>query len=151
MPPGRDLEAQGRGRAGGRDDFCAGYIRGDGSSASDRLWAGMAESDIRVIGRAMTRQSIAILCLATLLLLATPGIIATETSTLADSITTVHYSEIALADGDCDYIGNSNTHKFHVPGCSWVPKIDPEHVVCFSSASKAISAGYDPCKKCHPA
>lgn len=53
--------------------------------------------------------------------------------------------------GTCDYIGNSNTHKFHVPGCSWVPKINPEHKVCFSSASNAIAAGYVACKKCHPA
>jgi hypothetical protein len=53
--------------------------------------------------------------------------------------------------GTCDYIGNSNTHKFHVPGCSWVPKINPEHKVCFSSASSAIAAGYAACKKCHPA
>lgn len=53
--------------------------------------------------------------------------------------------------GTCDYIGNSNTHKFHVPGCSWVPKINPEHKVCFSSASSAIAAGYAACKKCNPA
>jgi hypothetical protein len=53
--------------------------------------------------------------------------------------------------GTCDYIGNSNTQKFHVPGCSWVPKINPEHKVCFSSASSAIAAGYVACKKCHPA
>lgn len=53
--------------------------------------------------------------------------------------------------GTCDYIGNSNTHKFHVPGCSWVPKINPEHKVCFSSASSAMAAGYQACKKCNPA
>lgn len=101
----------------------------------------------------MSRLSIAILCLAMLMLLAIPipGIVATETSTLADSMITVQSSEITHVAGDCDYIGNSNTHKFHVPDCSWVPKIDPEHKVCFSSASKAIAAGYDPCKKCHPA
>lgn len=53
--------------------------------------------------------------------------------------------------GTCDFIGNSNTHKFHVPSCSYVPKIKSEHMVCFSSASSAIAAGYQPCKKCNPA
>jgi methylphosphotriester-DNA--protein-cysteine methyltransferase len=66
---------------------------------------------------------------------------------VADQSTSTDHNSL----GTCDYIGNSNTHKFHVPGCSWVPKINPEHKVCFSSASSAIAAGYDACKKCHPA
>jgi len=64
---------------------------------------------------------------------------------LADQSTSTAHTTL----GTCDYIGNSNTHKFHVPGCSWVPKINPEHKVCFSSASSAIAAGYEACKKCH--
>ena len=86
-----------------------------------------------------------------LMLQAIPGIVATESSTLADSMVAVQSSEITHAAGNCDYIGNSNTHKFHVPSCSWVPKINPEHKVCFSSASSAIAAGYAACKKCNPA
>ena len=48
----------------------------------------------------------------------------------------------------CSIIGNSNTKKFHEPGCSQIPRINPEHRVCFSSASEAIAAGYEHCQKC---
>lgn len=98
----------------------------------------------------MSRLSIVIICLAALILQAVPAIVAEQASTSTDSMIIAQSSEITHADSDCAYIGNSNTHKFHRPGCSWVPKIKPEHVVCFSSASQAMSAGYDPCKKCNP-
>ena len=102
----------------------------------------------------MSRLSIAILCLMLLALQAIPGIIAAEKGTLPDSKIALQYSEIPRASDDtsddCTFIGNSNTHKFHVPNCSWVEKIKPEHTVCFSNAGEAISSGYDSCKICHP-
>jgi micrococcal nuclease len=49
-----------------------------------------------------------------------------------------------------NYVGNSNTKKFHFPSCSSVPTIHPEHVVYFTTRDEAISAGYVPCKKCNP-
>lgn len=49
-----------------------------------------------------------------------------------------------------NYVGNSNSKKFHFPSCSSVPTISPEHVVYFTTRDEAISAGYVPCKKCNP-
>ena len=99
----------------------------------------------------MSRLSIVILCLAALILQAIPAIVAEQTSVSIDSAIIAPSSEITHAASDCAYIGNSNTHKFHRPSCSWVPKIKPEHVVCFSSANQAMAAGYDSCQKCNPA
>lgn len=48
------------------------------------------------------------------------------------------------------YVGNSNTGKFHAPGCSSVGKMKPSNKVFFSSRDEAISAGYVPCGRCHP-
>lgn len=51
---------------------------------------------------------------------------------------------------ETSYIGNTNTKKFHRPGCSYVSTISPEHVVSFSNRAAAVSAGYIPCKRCNP-
>lgn len=48
------------------------------------------------------------------------------------------------------YIGNKNTKKFHKASCSSVGKMNASNKVGFNSRSAAISAGYDPCKKCNP-
>jgi hypothetical protein len=40
-PDGQDCR-----RAGGRVDYLAGYIRGNGSKAADRFWAGFGEGDL---------------------------------------------------------------------------------------------------------
>lgn len=49
-----------------------------------------------------------------------------------------------------NYVGNSNTKKFHKPSCSSVADISPEHKVYFSTREQAINAGYVPCKRCNP-
>lgn len=46
------------------------------------------------------------------------------------------------------YIGNRSSHKFHRSTCSFLP--NPENQVIFDSASDALAAGYEPCKKCNP-
>lgn len=53
--------------------------------------------------------------------------------------------DTAIADG---YIGNLNSHKFHYSWCSYLP--DQENQIVFSSRDAAVSAGYDPCGRCHP-
>lgn len=53
--------------------------------------------------------------------------------------------DTAIADG---YIGNVNSHKFHVSWCSYLP--DQENQIVFSSREDAIAAGYDPCGRCYP-
>lgn len=46
------------------------------------------------------------------------------------------------------YIGNKNSHKFHRSTCSYLPDADNQKT--FSSREAAISAGYEPCKRCNP-
>ncbi len=48
------------------------------------------------------------------------------------------------------YIGNANTGKFHVSGCSSVNKMSEKNKVFFSSRNDAINQGYVPCKNCNP-
>ena len=48
------------------------------------------------------------------------------------------------------YVGNSNSHKFHAPGCGDVNKMKPSNKVYFTSRDQAINAGYSPCGHCHP-
>lgn len=49
---------------------------------------------------------------------------------------------------DILYIGNKNTHKFHLPSCSGLP--DQSNRISFSSRSQAIEAGMTPCSRCNP-
>lgn len=53
--------------------------------------------------------------------------------------------DTAVAD---TYIGNSESKKFHLPTCSYLP--DAEHQVTFDSRDDAIAAGYEPCGHCKP-
>ena len=49
------------------------------------------------------------------------------------------------------YVLNTNTHKFHKPGCYSVEKIKPENYAEFTGTrEEAIAYGYDPCKNCNP-
>ncbi len=48
------------------------------------------------------------------------------------------------------YIGNSQTGKFHAPGCGDVDKMDNANKVSFSSRDEALSCGYSPCGHCNP-
>ena len=48
------------------------------------------------------------------------------------------------------YIANKNTKKFHRSSCSSVSSMNESNKVGFNSRSAAISAGYEPCKRCNP-
>ncbi|WAM32456.1 thermonuclease family protein [Caldicellulosiruptor naganoensis] len=48
------------------------------------------------------------------------------------------------------YVGNTNSKKFHYPWCKWAQKISPYNRVYFQSRKEAIKAGYIPCKVCKP-
>ncbi len=49
------------------------------------------------------------------------------------------------------YILNTNTKKFHKPGCSSVKQMKPENKQESSeSRDDIISQGYEPCKRCNP-
>lgn len=49
-----------------------------------------------------------------------------------------------------NYVGNSNTGKFHVSGCSSVSKMSEGNKVFFTNRNDAINQGYVPCKRCNP-
>ena len=44
------------------------------------------------------------------------------------------------------YIGNKNSKKLHLPGCSSLPK--EENRIYFEDYDQAIDEGYEPCSKC---
>ena len=57
----------------------------------------------------------------------------------------------AQDDAAITYILNTNTHKFHVPGCSSVRDMKESNKLPFSgSRDEAIAQGYVPCKRCNP-
>ena len=49
-----------------------------------------------------------------------------------------------------NYIGNTNTGKFHKSSCNWGQKISSGNKITFSSRNDAINQGYQPCKVCNP-
>lgn len=49
------------------------------------------------------------------------------------------------------YVLNTNSHKFHYPGCKSVKKMkDSNRCDVTSTREEIISQGYDPCKNCNP-
>ena len=72
-----------------------------------------------------------------------------ETQQPAD--TSVTQQETSLSEETQTYVLNTNTHKFHKPGCYSVEKIKPENYAEFTGTrEEAIAYGYDPCKNCNP-
>lgn len=50
-----------------------------------------------------------------------------------------------------NYIGNSNTLKFHKPNCISIEQMNESNEVYLNgSRDDAISKGYKPCKRCKP-
>lgn len=49
-----------------------------------------------------------------------------------------------------NYVGNSNSKKFHYADCSSAQKIKASNRVSFNSREEAVSKGYVPCKICKP-
>jgi hypothetical protein len=48
------------------------------------------------------------------------------------------------------YHGSRTTHIFCYPTCRAARRIQPQNVVEFGSAAKAMAAGYRPCSLCRP-
>lgn len=48
------------------------------------------------------------------------------------------------------YVGNSNSHKFHIASCNSAKKISPNNRVGFNNREEAVNSGYAPCKRCNP-
>ncbi|WMJ78737.1 MULTISPECIES: thermonuclease family protein [unclassified Sedimentibacter] len=49
-----------------------------------------------------------------------------------------------------EYIGNTNSKKFHRPDCSSVEKMSKNNKIIFNSRTEAIDQGYGPCGICKP-
>jgi len=73
---------------------------------------------------------------------------ASDSSPPDSSVSTGSSSTTTTPSGSGSYIGNRNTHKFHLPTCSYLP--DLKNRVYFNTRGEAIAAGYVPCKKCNP-
>lgn len=57
----------------------------------------------------------------------------------------------AAAEEEKDYVLNTNTKKFHVPGCSSVETIKEKNKQLYTGGrEEIIEKGYKPCKRCNP-
>ena len=48
------------------------------------------------------------------------------------------------------YIGNRNSHVFHLPSCSGVKTMSEKNKVTFDTREEALDQGYTPCSLCDP-
>ena len=61
--------------------------------------------------------------------------------------------ETAQSDVSADeaaYIGNKNTHKFHLPNCRSVDDMSEANMVYFKQREEAVNENYQPCGICKP-
>ena len=72
----------------------------------------------------------------------------TSDNSSSESVNTTSTSQHSTGSGN--YIGNSNTGKFHLASCRYVSKMNDENKVFFNSRESAIASGYQPCKVCNP-
>lgn len=49
-----------------------------------------------------------------------------------------------------NYVGSSQSDRYHVPTCRWTSNINDENLVHFESTEEAEAAGYVPCGTCKP-
>lgn len=47
-----------------------------------------------------------------------------------------------------EYVGSKRSNKYHLPGCRWAKRINPENEIWFASAEDAEAHGYKPCGTC---
>lgn len=75
----------------------------------------------------------------------------TATSTAPATSGTTVKEDTSSSTSAATYILNTNTKKFHIPGCSSIKQMNDSNKKEFSgSRDELISQGYDPCKKCNP-
>ncbi len=82
------------------------------------------------------------------------GTVTAETSAPAAGETESTQSSPSGETGDSDgttYILNTNTHKFHLPGCSSVSAMSEKNKSEYTGDRQdVIDMGYEPCKVCNP-
>lgn len=58
---------------------------------------------------------------------------------------------IPAAPVGTEYVLNTNTHKFHYPGCSSVSQMSEKNKLFYTGTrDEVIAMGYDPCGRCNP-
>ena len=108
------------------------------------------------------RYALPWLFVAILVLIAISGsasLAATPTSPSASSVQTTQQAAVIpfltfvatpTTGQTATFVGDSATHVYHYPSCSYAQKISQAHLVYFSSAAQAKAAGYRPCQHCNP-
>lgn len=59
-------------------------------------------------------------------------------------------SVVASNSGTGEFVGSTESNKYHYPSCRWAEKILPENQIWFSSSEDARAHGYVACKVCNP-
>lgn len=49
-----------------------------------------------------------------------------------------------------NYVGSSESNKYHEPSCHWTKEINDSNLVHFDTEEEAAAAGYIPCGTCKP-
>jgi len=67
------------------------------------------------------------------------------------STTSVNKATVSTSGKQNDYILNTNTKKFHKPGCRSVNQMKDKNKKYYTGTrDEVIDMGYDPCKNCNP-
>ncbi len=76
------------------------------------------------------------------------GYVLTTNDTTEEDITR---SSTGQSTQQCNYVANTNTHKFHYPTCDSVNDMKESNKWYYSGTrEELINQGYDPCKRCNP-
>jgi len=74
----------------------------------------------------------------------------THTTTSATNVQSNQQEKVVSTTSSGGYIGNLNSHKFHVVDCEGVKKMSEKNKVYFKTRQEAINEGYMGCKMCNP-
>ena len=74
-----------------------------------------------------------------------------QNSNSSSNQTVTNNNQSSSSSSSGGYVLNTNTKKFHLPGCSSVNKMKEKNKLYSNqSRDEIISQGYDPCKNCNP-
>ena len=69
----------------------------------------------------------------------------------APTAKTISNGSAEKSNPQATYVLNTNTHKFHRPGCSSIKQMKAKNKKSFTGTrQEVINMGYSPCKKCNP-
>ena len=75
----------------------------------------------------------------------------TAAAAAADAAQPSQSSATASQKAEATYVLNTNTGKFHLPGCSSVDRMSEANKQSFTGTrDEVLAMGYEPCKRCNP-